>query len=382
MISEKLGIKIFLFLACFTVSVAQDVSEYEKRLEKLTSEIKTIQNKIQEEEKKKSSILSTLGKLGFQKKLLQNELSLYTEQLKKANSELISIQKDIPTLEAKLDEGKSTIEKILVTLYKFGKLNYVEIILKTDSVGHLLTENRYLVILAEHQQTIIADYLKTLNELKTSRERHTSKKEEIDQLIRKTREKEKELDIQTERNRKSIREITQNRNTYLKALEELEVRAEQLQKLIKKLAEKKIDLPFPLTPLYEKKGELIWPISGEVITHFGNTRHPTFKTITRNNGIEVAPQNNRIVKSIHPGTVVYADYFQGYGNLIIIDHGMAYYSLYGHCSEFLVKKNDIVNEGHSIAIVGDIGSFKGTTLYFEIRHQTEPVNPLQWLKKR
>jgi septal ring factor EnvC (AmiA/AmiB activator) len=118
------------------------------------------------------------------------------------------------------------------------------------------------------------------------------------------------------------------------------------------------------------------------VTWFGLKRHPKFNTITMNNGIEISSQNNAIVKAIHPGLVVYTDYFQGYGNLIILDHDMSYYSLYGHCSEFIAKKGDAVPAGHPLAIVGDIGSLSGTTLYLEIRYRAKPLNPLQWLKRR
>jgi septal ring factor EnvC (AmiA/AmiB activator) len=89
-----------------------------------------------------------------------------------------------------------------------------------------------------------------------------------------------------------------------------------------------------------------------------------------------------VVKSIHPGIVRYADYHEGYGRLIIIDHGMTYYTLYGHCSELYVTRGDAVQSGDPIALVGDIGSLQGTTLYFEIRHRLEALNPLQWLKRR
>jgi septal ring factor EnvC (AmiA/AmiB activator) len=83
------------------------------------------------------------------------------------------------------------------------------------------------------------------------------------------------------------------------------------------------------------------------------------------------------------GRVAYADYFEGYGYLVIIDHGMTYFSLYGHLSsEFLVKKGDFVKEGQPIAMVGEFGSLKEETLYFEVRYKTDPVNPLQWLKRR
>jgi len=91
---------------------------------------------------------------------------------------------------------------------------------------------------------------------------------------------------------------------------------------------------------------------------------------------------NVIVRSIHPGVVVYTDYLPGVGNLVFIDHGMSYYSLYGHCSDFLVKKGSVVTTGQPIAYVGDIGSMKGNTLHFEIRNKTTPLNPLQWLKRR
>lgn len=133
----------------------------------------------------------------------------------------------------------------------------------------------------------------------------------------------------------------------------------------------------------KKKGKLPWPVEGKIITRFGVQKHPQFKTITMNNGIEISPEKTGIiVKSIHPGKVVYADYFKGYGNLVIIDHGMTYYSLYGHCSDFLVKKGEFVKTQHAIAFVGDFGSLEGITLYFELRFKTKPLNPLQWLRGR
>jgi septal ring factor EnvC (AmiA/AmiB activator) len=102
-----------------------------------------------------------------------------------------------------------------------------------------------------------------------------------------------------------------------------------------------------------------------------------------NNGIDISPDKNEtVIKAIHAGKVVYCDYLRGYGDLIIIDHGMTYHSLYGHCADFLVKKGDIVKAGQSIAEVGDIGSLKGITLHFEIREKTKPRNPLHWLEIR
>jgi septal ring factor EnvC (AmiA/AmiB activator) len=102
-----------------------------------------------------------------------------------------------------------------------------------------------------------------------------------------------------------------------------------------------------------------------------------------NNGVEIAPpKENLAIRSVHAGKVVFADYFKGYGNLLIIDHGMTYYSLYGHCAKFLVQKGDIVKTDQPIAEAGDTGSLVGVSLYFEIRYKTKPLDPLQWLLRR
>ena len=152
---------------------------------------------------------------------------------------------------------------------------------------------------------------------------------------------------------------------------------------MKRIVEENYPLPYPFIPLYEKKGALAWPVSGRIITPFGPQKHPRFNTITTNNGIEIAPKRaGASVLAVHAGRVVYADAFEGYGNLIIVDHGLTYYTLYGHCSEFQVAKGDPVRAGQTIALTGDSGSLKGECLYFEIRYKTKALDPLKWLKRR
>jgi septal ring factor EnvC (AmiA/AmiB activator) len=359
----------------------QDVSEYQQRLAKISQQIEQLRLKIEEEEKKESTTLSRLGRIGFNKGLIKKEISLYAIQLEKANRELSSLDKSIPKLEAKLDEEKQSIEKILITTYKFGKFNFLQFMLQAENVGTLISENKNLTILAQYQEKIISNYMENLDQLETAEKELQTKKKEASRLIRNAEKKRKELQAQERKNKALITEIKKNKKLHLETLEELKVRAQQLLILIERLLKEEISFPIDLIPLYEKKGKLPWPIEGKVTTKFGLQRHPQFKTTTMNNGIEISPRKNYvIVRSIHPGKVVYSDYFQGYGNLIIIDHGMSYYTLYGHCSDILVKKGDMVKAEQPIALVGDIGSFEGDSVYFEIRFKTKPLNPLQWLK--
>jgi septal ring factor EnvC (AmiA/AmiB activator) len=379
---RSIGISIILMIIISLDAYGQqDVSEFQERLAKISQQIERLRLKIEEGEKKESTTLSRLERIGFNKGLIKKEISLYAIQLKKSNRELSSLNKSIPELEAKLDEEKQSIDKILITTYKFGKFNFLQFMLQADNMGTLISENKHLTLLAQYQEKVISNYMENLDQLETAEKKLQAKKKEASRLIKNAEKKRKELQAQERKNQALITEIKKNKKLHLQTLEELKVRAQQLLILIEKLLKEEISFPINLIPLYEKKGKLPWPIEGKVTTEFGLQRHPQFKTTTMNNGIEISPRKNYvIVRAIHPGKVVYSDYFQGYGNLIIVDHGMSYYSLYGHCSDILVKKGDLVKAEHPIALVGDIGSLEGDSVYFEIRFKTKPLNPLQWLK--
>lgn len=360
-----------------------EISEYQKRLSRLSSEIATIKTRIKRLEKEESTTLSRLDSIAFQKSLIRKEISVYNLRMDKANQELSVIKKSIPPLKAKLEQEKQSIEKILLTLYKFGRFSEFQLMLEAQDLSSLLSEAKNLSLLARYQERLISDYAETLEKLRKAESELEAKKEEISLLIAEAQQKRRELAVQEKKSRTLIREIERNKKTHLKTLEELNERAEQLRLLVKKLLEREITLPITLIPLYERKGKLPWPLEGRLTSRFGIQRHPRFNTLTINNGIEIAPKkDNAVVKAIHPGKIVYADYFQGYGYLVIIDHGMSYYSLYGHCSDFLIKKGDFVDAGQPIALIGDISSLKGISLYLEIRYKTKPLNPLLWLRRR
>ena len=378
---------VFILTVFVTVSVfvfcQEEISVYQERLEKLQAERARLQQNVKDLDKKKMSILSQLDQIGLEKKLIQNDIERYSLQMEKANRELSAVQKKLPPLKARLEREKESVSKILVTLYKFGDMNYLDFLFRSTDVADLMSENKHLTLLAQYQEDIILSFMQTLNELKEAEEQIEAKKQEIADLLSQSRNKKQDLDNQERKNRAFIQNINQDKKTHLKTLEEIRVRTEQLQNLIDRLVKEKSSLPFTVIPLYEKKGSIPWPILGKVVTTFGIERHPTFKTVTENNGIEISADKNTTILAIHPGKVVYADYFQGfYGNLIILDHGLSYYSMYGHCSDFKVQKGDIVTAGQPIAIAGDTGSLKGTALYFQINFKTDPLNPLQWLKGR
>jgi len=368
------------FLPAFSPT-QQDVSEFEKRLAKINEDIRVLRTRIEEVRKRENELLSQLENIVLGKKLVRNELAALNLQQEKLNGELASTRVKIAGLREKLRREEQSIDKTLVTLYKYGRFDFLQFLLQAENMSAVFSESRHLALLARHQQDVIAAYLKTLADLRSAEADQEKKKVEVAGLIAESGLKRQELEAQELENKTLVQEIRKNREKYEQALQEQRDRAQQLQTLMDRLASQEIVLPFRFIPFYEKKGKLPWPISGKVITRFGI--EPYLNTRTMNNGIEIAPpKDNAVVHAIHPGKVVYADYFQGYGNLLIIDHGMNYYSLYGHCDEFIVSKGDFVREEQPIAVAGDLGSLKGVSLYLEIRYKARPLDPLQWLKRR
>jgi septal ring factor EnvC (AmiA/AmiB activator) len=95
------------------------------------------------------------------------------------------------------------------------------------------------------------------------------------------------------------------------------------------------------------------------------------------NGIEIKAPLGAEVRAILPGKVLYADWFKGFGNVMIIDHGDQTFTVSGYCSQLLKKAGDVVSEGEAVALVGSAGSLKGPCLYFEIRHKGKPRDPME-----
>lgn len=364
-------------------ALQRDVSDFETRIAKINAQIRDLRVKLADAEKKESSVLAELDRIVLRKRLIRAELAAGAVAVERTNGELSALRKDIALRRTALESERSSVERTLVTLYKFGRFDPLQFALRSENIEAFLAESRNLAFLARYQNDVVRGYLAALSELGTSESRLETKKGEIAALLRAAGDKRKELEAEEAKNRSLVAGIQRSKESYAKALEELAESGQQLQALMKRIVDEKYPLPYPFIPLNEKKGALVWPVSGRVITPFGPQKHPRFNTITINSGIEIAPKRAAApVLAVHSGRVVYADSFEGYGNLIIIDHGLTYYTLYGHCSEFRVAKGDAVQAGQLIALSGDSGSLKGECLYFEIRYKTKALDPLKWLKRR
>ena len=136
------------------------------------------------------------------------------------------------------------------------------------------------------------------------------------------------------------------------------------------------DNRFDGSPFAQLKGRLRLPVKGEVSNRFGTPR-PDSTVLWQ--GLFLRTSSGQVVKSVAAGQVVFADWLRGFGNLLIVDHGKGYMSLYGNNETLYKQVGDILLGGDAIASVGNSGGNKDFGLYFELRHKSKPLDPMKWL---
>jgi septal ring factor EnvC (AmiA/AmiB activator) len=133
----------------------------------------------------------------------------------------------------------------------------------------------------------------------------------------------------------------------------------------------------PAGPFSALKGRLRLPVRGELAGRFGGQRTESSSSAK---GVFIRAPEGEPVRAVAAGRVVYADWMRGFGNLLIIDHGEAFLSIYGNNESLLKQTGDSVTLGEPLATVGQSGGNEQTGLYFELRHLGKPFDPLSWVK--
>jgi murein hydrolase activator len=198
---------------------------------------------------------------------------------------------------------------------------------------------------------------------------------------------------QAERRRTLLSEARDDRATHERLTEELTEAARRLEALVRNLARRApaqravaratpAPAPGPAVGLGRERGQLPWPIEGRVVTGFGRETHPRFGTETLRTGIDIEAPEGTPIRAVAAGAVAYRGWLKGYGNLLVLDHGDGYYTLYAHASQILVDEGDQVKGGELIGRVGETGSVEGPRLHFEVRYQSRAEDPQLWLRRR
>lgn len=357
-----------------------------------TQELERIQREMQQKKKelkrasrRERSVLADLDKIDREIQAGGAELADRRKRLDETERSLGEIERSSAELGRKLTDVKALYARRLRALYKMhGSASPV---FEMDSLDGMARKITYLGLIAERDGRIIADYQTALGRLGEQQDRAGRARNEI-LSQRRTIEAQK-AELETKRLRKSaiLASVRQEKTLSGQTLRELEEASVNLWAMIRKDEQgRRASQETPAPPRSEaaagKTGGLPWPVDGAVLTRFGMQRHPQFGTMVFRRGIEIEAREGQAVRAVEAGEVAYADWYTGFGKLMILDHGNGFYSLYGNLSRLDFAKGARVPKGQLIGLAGETGSLKGAKLYFEIRRNGEAQDPLRWLAKR
>jgi len=329
----------------------------------------------------------------------EGELGSLDRDLASVESSLVRTGTEIARVTDEANRKRREIERRLTSLYKAGELGALRMFFSAESFPQMAENIRYMRSILENDKKIFAEYnekIERLRQLKRELERDAARKERIKQGITL---KKREIEYEKGKKAAYLTKVRQDRKGYETSLKELQANASRLQTMIERLdalSRRKLssrhekpgnrlkpapDLPpVPDRGFASQKGRMSLPVRGEIVESFGKHKHPEFNSYTFSNGLTISAGIGTEIRSIYDGSVIFADYLKGYGNMVIVDHGGGYISLYAHAARILKKVGSEVSRNEAVATVGDMDSSRGPMLYFEIRHQRKPVDPAGWVR--
>lgn len=344
--------------------------------------------KLKNEIKNQSKILNKMGRKEYsnlkKKRILDGKLKVKERELKIYNWNLKINKNNVTALTKKITHGKKKIYlqqknlgRRLRTIYKEGDLFSVKLLFSSEDFTDLLRRAKYLDSIMAYDRFIFNNYEKELEDFYNKKEVLLHAKGQLDLYKNAAITKKKEIVKEKEKKKQFLVRLSKEKKINEILKEELVHSSKKLNQLISRL-ENKITHGQGLD-ISDKKGNLLPPVKGKLLNNFGRERDKIYNTYIVHNGVSIRVEKGAPVRSVFNGKVLYTGTLDGYGNIVIIGHGMYYHSLYGHLDEIISSAGKTVRSGQIIGRSGDSGSVNGEALYFEMRYKGKPIEPTAWL---
>jgi septal ring factor EnvC (AmiA/AmiB activator) len=390
--------------------VEQRLKEERQELKQIKEQIKGFKDRLERTRRRERNVVQDLEASDRILQQKRRELQAHERNLTLQAEKHTALVQQMEALTQQLQAREAYLHTRLRALYKQGRMAYLPFLLSASDMTDFFQRVRYTVKLVEYDSNLLQLHRDNLATLERTRRSEKARADQLQKARLQVTAKQQEIEQERLKKNQLLTKIRQEQGTYEGAMQDLEESSKRLMALIAKLeqarkralAEQRAreqrrrqqqartppapEAPVPAVERYvgngkfaKLRGQLAWPISGRLVSTYGKIKHPSFNTYTFNKGIGIGASPGSDFRAIEAGQVLYADWFKGYGNLLIVDHGDGYYSLYAYASELLVQVGDRVKRQQVVGRTGEGGSLNGPALYFELRYQGKPENPLEWL---
>lgn len=362
-------------------ATAQEYGDQHERLERLRAAIGELEQQLAADREREGGVAAELANLEQRIGDLAGEVAALEREIRARSERIEALEADIAAERERVAGHREHLARELRAAHRAGREGVLRLLLNQqdpDRIDRMLAYYGYLGRARAERIEAALDALADLRALRARREAELADREAAREVHR-----ERLARLQASREERAallaeLRGRIERQGSELARLEEDEA---ELAELVTRLRRTLQDVPETeagARPFPASKGALAWPVEGEVLAGFGSRRSGG----VRWTGLLIAGERGEPVRAVAHGRVVFADWLRGLGLLLIIDHGDGYLTLYGRNQSLYREVGDWVAPGEVIAAVGESGGRRRSALYFEVRADGDPVDPVAWLRSR
>jgi septal ring factor EnvC (AmiA/AmiB activator) len=386
---------VLLFLCIPSICFSQTDTSRETTAKSL----KEVEQQIAAEKKQLEDIKLQQGSLATEIKKTQDSLSDILTRQSKVTSVLVSLSREmsklqsvISKLEVRANRTHSTLKKRIVAIYKlYHRTSALDYLMQSKGVTDLVRRANYLTIVANRDRSLLDRLNVVIGKLEKGRDDILKLQQEKESALVELKGIEIELAAKKAEQESLIEELKTNEVERRKSLVALKAHAVELERALAQLMGGEEDseavklgtktaskgsksTDFSGAGLSGLKGKLKLPVQGILVRGFGLVQHEKFEDFLFVKGLEFLASIGSQVKSVAKGTAIYSGELPGYGNVIILDHGARYYTLYGRLEKFSLAVGQTVDAGGVVGVLGKPDE-KKRNFYFELRIKGKAVDP-------
>ncbi len=297
----------------------------------------------------------------------EKKIRLAREQLQKLGLKLQELEYD-------LNKRRDATSARLRYLQRQQLQRWWVTLLSSKDLNQFADRRRQIERIYNSDRLLLAELTQKSTQVDKQRQQITAQRNELDLLTQKLKYQKSNIEAEVVAQQNAIDRLKSDRQALALAEDRLAEDSRRLSQIIIAKVQ-----PYSGLILPPGSGQLMYPTIGEVTSYFGWRVHPILGTDRFHAGIDFGADYGSLIYASQSGRVIYADWYGGYGNAVVIDHGNGITTLYAHCSELYVRDGEAVQQGQPIAAVGSTGFSTGPHLHFELRANGEPIDPAPYL---
>ncbi len=360
---------------------AADKSAKEKKLLTILNKIEKLKKAIDVKEDSKSKYITQLKSIERRIGKINREIRAIDVKISNKKSELKALRETRKKHQRALSRENDYLAEQVYTAFTLGRQEKVKLLFSQQDPETLQRNLVYYQYFSNARVDLINSVQNSIDKIIETESLIEQARRELEHNQKHLAEQKKELNLDRGKRKTIISSLDAQLKKQGGSLSRLEDEAKQLQNLINSIQEI-LEEEAPEGEISRKafaqlKGKLAWPVDGKLRRLYGRTKP---LSDLRWQGVIIEAPNGRYVKAVSHGRIAFSDWLRGMGNLIIIDHGNSYLSLYGHNESLFKSAGEWVEAGDVISSVGSSGGRTKPGLYFEIRKRGKPQNPTGWCK--